>query len=127
MANLTTYEGASVELDCTATGDPEPKMEWFRDSVPIQFNMQYILKDDGVLLLPHVAANQSGYYTCQAMNYAGSESHSFWVNVVSKSRVLSLLGEETMTFVSRRRQSGDRRADRSSRCASVVGGESRRC
>jgi hypothetical protein len=51
--------------------------------------MQYILKEDGSLLLPHVAANQSGYYTCQAMNYAGKEIHSFWVNVVSKFRINS--------------------------------------
>lgn len=84
MSNLTTYEGASVELECTATGEPEPKIEWFRDSIPIYYNMKYILKDDGSLILPHVTANQSGYYTCQAKNYAGREIHSFWVNVVSK-------------------------------------------
>lgn len=85
MSNLTTYDGASVELDCTATGEPEPKIEWFRDSVPIRYNMKYILKEDGSLLLPHVMTNQSGYYTCQAKNYAGTETHSFWVTVVSKS------------------------------------------
>jgi hypothetical protein len=86
-SNLTTYDGASVELECTATGDPEPKIEWFRDSFPIHYNMHYILKEDGSLLLPHVAANQSGYYTCQAKNYAGTETHSFWVNVVSKFEI----------------------------------------
>jgi hypothetical protein len=84
MSNLTTYDGAFVELECAATGEPEPKIEWFRDSLPIHYNMHYILKEDGSLLLPHVAANQSGYYTCQARNYAGTEMHSFWVNVVSK-------------------------------------------
>ena len=84
MSNLTTYDGASVELECTATGDPEPKMDWFRDSFPIRYDMQHILKEDGSLLLPHVTANQTGYYTCEAMNYAGKEIHSFWVNVVRK-------------------------------------------
>lgn len=84
MSNLTTYEGATVELDCSATGEPEPKIEWFRDSVPIRFNTQYILKEDGSLFLPQVTANQSGYYTCQAKNYAGMDVHSFWVTVVRK-------------------------------------------
>lgn len=88
MSNLTTYDGAHVELECTATGEPEPKMEWFRDGTRIQYNMQYILKEDGSLLLPHVAANQSGYYTCQASNYAGNDIHSFWVTVVSKFRIV---------------------------------------
>ena len=87
MSNLTTYDGASVELECSATGEPDPMIEWFRDGRPIIYNMQYILKEDGSLLLPHVAANQSGYYTCQAMNYAGKEVHSFWVNVVSKCQI----------------------------------------
>lgn len=91
MSNLTTYDGASAELECTATGEPEPKIEWFRDSHPIRYNMHYILKEDGSLLLPHVAANQSGYYTCQATNYAGREIHSFWVNVVSKFPITFLL------------------------------------
>ena len=90
MSNLTTYEGATVELECTATGEPEPKIEWFRDSVSIRFSTQYILKEDGSLFLPHVTFNQSGYYTCQAKNYAAMESHSFWVTVVSKLCVESI-------------------------------------
>lgn len=84
MSNLTTYEGASVELECSATGDPQPKIEWFRDSFQVHYSVQYVLKEDGSLLLPNVTANQSGYYTCKASNYAGMESHSFWVSVVSK-------------------------------------------
>ncbi|CAF0794048.1 unnamed protein product [Rotaria sordida] len=87
MSNLTTYDSASVELECTATGDPQPKIEWFRDSFPIHYSIQYILKDDGSLLLPHVTANQSGYYTCQASNYAGREIHSFWVSVVNDNQI----------------------------------------
>ena len=84
MSNLKTYDGASVELECTATGEPEPKIEWFRDSRPIRYNLNHILKEDGSLYLPNVMANQTGYYICQAMNYAGREVHSFWVNVVGK-------------------------------------------
>jgi len=91
MSNLTTYTGASVELECTATGEPEPKIEWFRDSIPIRYNMQYILKEDGSLLLPDVAANQSGYYKCQAMNYAGKEMHSFWITVVVSKFEIKIL------------------------------------
>ncbi|CAF1371927.1 unnamed protein product [Adineta steineri] len=87
MSNLTTYDGASVELECTATGEPEPKIEWFRDSVPIHYNMHYILKEDGSLILPNVTANQSGYYQCQAKNYAGTEIHSFWVSVVNDNQI----------------------------------------
>ena len=84
MFNLTTYDGASVELECTATGEPRPVIQWLRDDVPIHYSVQNILKEDGSLLLPHVTANQSGYYTCQAQNYAGTKVHSFWVTVVSK-------------------------------------------
>ena len=87
MSNVTTYDGASVELECTATGDPQPKIEWSRDSIPIHYSVQYVLKEDGSLLLPNVTANQSGYYKCQASNYAGTEMHSFWVTVISKFRI----------------------------------------
>ena len=99
MSNLTTYDGASVELECTVTGEPEPKVEWFRDSYPIRYNMQYILKEDGSLLLPHVAANQSGYYTCQATNYAGRETHSFWMNVVSMFSMLIFVVENVSSLL----------------------------
>jgi len=87
MSNLTTYDGAAVELECSATGEPEPKIEWFQDGIPIHFNMKYILKEDGSLLLPHVMANQSGYYTCRAKNYAGMDVHSFWVTVVQDNQI----------------------------------------
>jgi hypothetical protein len=53
--------------------------------------MQYILKEDGSLLLPDVAANQSGYYKCQATNYAGKEMHSFWVTVVVSKFEIKIL------------------------------------
>lgn len=86
MYNLTTYNGATVELECTATGEPEPTVQWFRDDTKIVFGDQYILKEDGSLLLPSVSSNQAGYYTCQASNYAGTESHSFWVTIVRKLR-----------------------------------------
>lgn len=87
MSNLTTYDGASVELECTAIGEPQPKVDWFRDGTLVQYSVQYILKEDGSLLLPNVTANQAGYYTCQAKNYAGTETHSFWVTVVSKFEI----------------------------------------
>ncbi|CAF3402562.1 unnamed protein product [Rotaria socialis] len=87
MSNVTTYDGASVELECTATGDPQPKIEWSRDSIPIHYSIQYVLKEDGSLLLPNVTANQSGYYKCQASNYAGTEIHSFWVTVINDNQI----------------------------------------
>ncbi len=84
MSNLTTYDGASVELECTAIGEPEPQIRWFRDSSLIRFEIHHVLKEDGSLFLPHVTANQSGYYSCEASNFAARDVHSFWVTVVSK-------------------------------------------
>ncbi|CAF1177250.1 unnamed protein product [Didymodactylos carnosus] len=87
MSNLTTYDGANVELECGVNGEPEPQIQWMKDNVEIHFDMNHILKDDGSLLLSKVMNNQSGYYSCVATNFAGRSIHSFWVNVVNDNQI----------------------------------------
>ena len=46
IENLVRVEGDSTELDCSASGDPDPVITWFYNEVPIppSFPLRFVLK-----------------------------------------------------------------------------------
>ena len=70
---------AEVTLHCTAEGEPEPLISWFKDKVILNE------KHDNTLVIEEVQLNDRGNYTCVAENTEGRiESPPALVNVKSK-------------------------------------------
>ena len=60
--NLTKTEGEDVTLECTATGNPDPKITWTRLSDNSVFNGT----------LANISRQDKGGYRCTADNGVGS-------------------------------------------------------
>ena len=67
-ANASYNEGSAVDLICTATGTPDPDVEWIRDGQ---------VKSSGPktaqLKFSNISKSDAGMYTCKASNSIGSE------------------------------------------------------
>ena len=59
-ASQSTYEGGSVSLSVTATGDPTPSVEWYHDNT--------LVGTGNTLALDFITADQAGEYTCLVKN-----------------------------------------------------------
>ncbi|KAK6029446.1 immunoglobulin I-set domain protein [Ostertagia ostertagi] len=66
-------ESESATLSVTVTGSPQPKVQWFKDDVPIQI--------DNV----HLFAKEEGSYSCKATNEAGEARTEATVHVAKES------------------------------------------
>ncbi|CAD5231988.1 unnamed protein product [Bursaphelenchus xylophilus] len=65
-------EASEINLVCTVTGIPPPKIEWFKDDELVTFaNFKY---DNGIatLNIPEAKLSHSGIYTCVAKNRFGT-------------------------------------------------------
>uniref|UniRef100_A0A5S6QN04 Ig-like domain-containing protein n=1 Tax=Trichuris muris TaxID=70415 RepID=A0A5S6QN04_TRIMR len=72
--------GASVQLFCRASGNPEPKVSWYRaDGRQIVSGGRFNILDNGDLLIRHGMWDDAGLYFCKATNNLGmSEVQTFY-------------------------------------------------
>ncbi|XP_053543555.1 roundabout homolog 1 isoform X7 [Ictalurus punctatus] len=72
--------GRTVTFQCEATGSPQPAIFWQREgsqnllfsSQPPQSSSRFSVSQTGDLTITGVERGDSGYYSCQALNIAGS-------------------------------------------------------
>ena len=86
-------EGDTVTLACTASGMPYPDFQWYKDGELLmnqtltsiyneQFENNGGLFTTSILELCSVEVDDSGTYSCQAVNSAGNDSFEFDVRVM---------------------------------------------
>uniref|UniRef100_A0A672ZLG2 Sidekick cell adhesion molecule 1a n=1 Tax=Sphaeramia orbicularis TaxID=375764 RepID=A0A672ZLG2_9TELE len=63
----------NVEIPCTATGMPQPRMEWYKDTVPLSklANPRYKVTTATGLMVRRVQPGDGGIFQCVARNTAG--------------------------------------------------------
>jgi len=76
-AVIDVEEGDDLNLQCEASGDPTPFIEWTKRDVLLQSR-----NTSTALVIPKIERNDSGDYVCTAVNNAGSASYSILVRVV---------------------------------------------
>ncbi|WP_290583842.1 immunoglobulin domain-containing protein [Ketobacter sp.] len=62
--SVTTYEGGSASLSVVASGDPEPTVEWYRNST--------LVGRGNTLTLNYITPEQAGDYRCLVKNSSGA-------------------------------------------------------
>ncbi|XP_031463807.1 basement membrane-specific heparan sulfate proteoglycan core protein isoform X6 [Phasianus colchicus] len=65
---ITVVAGDTATLHCSATGEPEPRIEWSKLRAPLPWQHRVV---NGTLVIPRVAQQDSGQYICNASSPAG--------------------------------------------------------
>nr|XP_051696750.1 hemicentin-2 isoform X2 [Oryctolagus cuniculus] len=70
--DMTVRSGDDVALQCQATGEPAPTIEWLRAGRTLRASRRLRTLPDGSLWLKRVEAGDAGVYECIAHNLLGS-------------------------------------------------------
>lgn len=70
--DMTVRSGEDVTLQCQASGEPTPTIEWLRAGRPLQASRRMQTLPEGSLWLKHVEVEDTGAYECVAHNQLGS-------------------------------------------------------
>ena len=92
---LTVNEGGTASFQCSASGNPEPTLTWYKLYNRSQVTQSAVL--GGKLELKKVSGNDSGVYQCSATNILGN-SHEV-VRLAVNGKFLMILNTEISFFV----------------------------
>ncbi|XP_045150520.1 titin isoform X2 [Echinops telfairi] len=84
LKNVTVIEGESVTLECHISGYPSPTVTWYREDYQIESSIDFqITFQNGIarLMIREAFAEDSGRFTCSAVNEAGTVSTSCYLAV----------------------------------------------
>ena len=70
-----------MEFRCNASGLPAPTIVWERLGSNLPNDA---LDRDGILMIPSVAAEDAGTYSCKAVNSEGQDSFSVKLEVIGR-------------------------------------------
>ncbi|XP_075038771.1 hemicentin-1 [Mixophyes fleayi] len=85
---FSTIEGHAVSLPCKASGVPKPSIIWKKKGETIvQNNDSIIIESDGSLFLSAPGGEDSGEYSCSAVNAAGYAARKVQLTVYVKPRI----------------------------------------
>ncbi|XP_078604169.1 hemicentin-1-like isoform X2 [Branchiostoma floridae x Branchiostoma japonicum] len=101
--NITTIAGDMVELQCDASGNPQPVVTWTKvGHQGAERNRWKLLNGGTTLQVVQVQPEDSGTYLCTAMNNAGDDEREYFVKVLVPPTIdLSGPGEDVTTVVNR--------------------------
>lgn len=88
--NITAFSGSTVTITCNASGIPRPLITWLKDGRGVVPGGKKIIDEKGSLTLRGVVSQDSGRYTCVAMNFAGRDTEDSFVTILSKKTFLTL-------------------------------------
>ncbi|KAM4676869.1 immunoglobulin superfamily containing leucine-rich repeat protein 2 isoform 2-T2 [Discoglossus pictus] len=103
LDNTELYDGFTLTLQCLVTGNPPPAIQWrvrnATQDAAIQppntgqsgSNMtrasgQFLVYQNGTLVIPHLSKKLEGTYTCHATNEVGSSQRSVNVSVAGNQK-----------------------------------------
>ncbi|KAM8931068.1 hemicentin-1 [Pelodytes ibericus] len=85
---FSTIEGTAVSLPCKANGVPKPSIIWKKKGeILVSTNETIVMESDGSLLLSSPDGEDSGEYTCSAVNAAGYAARKVQLTVYVKPKI----------------------------------------
>jgi hemicentin len=82
--NITALTNTPISIDCPASGIPKPTITWRKDDQELSSGNEYLIHDNGTLVIERASAEDKGRYKCIATNINGEKSATSTVNVVGK-------------------------------------------
>lgn len=83
LRNDVLSDVSYIDLQCTATGLPEPSISWLKDGKPLNMSGIDRLDEGRWLVKRKVTLQDSGFYQCRAENRAGAIYTNITINVAS--------------------------------------------
>ncbi|KAM4650381.1 leucine-rich repeats and immunoglobulin-like domains protein 1 [Discoglossus pictus] len=78
------FEGATLALQCNASGNPPPRITWLKgDTVLTMTDRHHFTPGNQLLIIKNVVLKDSGTYTCEMSNTVGTERANSLVSVSS--------------------------------------------
>ncbi|KRY70707.1 Muscle M-line assembly protein unc-89 [Trichinella pseudospiralis] len=78
LEHQQVYEGEQAVFQCVATGQPAPKISWYKDGEEIFNNEHFLMKSEEngtqTLILLKSSLDDQAEYTCEAWNSAGKST-----------------------------------------------------
>ncbi|KAL9916311.1 roundabout guidance receptor 1 isoform 4-T5 [Glossina fuscipes fuscipes] len=84
-SNQTLPKGSDATLPCRASGNPIPRVKWYRDGTPLHSGNRYTIVQGGSLKINDLQLSDSGLYTCTASSESGETSWSATLTVEKSS------------------------------------------
>ena len=75
---IHTFKGDHVDVNCSSTGDPLPKTQWYRVNGS---KLVIIANATNRLAFTNVTRNNAGLYICKGSNIIGESSKTLLLNV----------------------------------------------
>lgn len=97
--DLVTNLGDDIHFNCSASGDPEPKIYFRKVKVP-HFRWQYDL-NGFTFIIRNVSHSDVGLYRCFASSEAGVINTTFTLNVIGITFVCFTLSPRTKSGILR--------------------------
>lgn len=98
--DVTVRSGEDVALQCQASGEPVPTVEWLRAGQPLRASRRLRTLPDGSLWLQRVEAGDAGAYECVAHNLLGSATARAVLAVRGTGRLRSARGGQRRDLLS---------------------------
>ena len=86
---MTVKVGTTARLDCSAKGEPKPKIVWNKNGgnfLAANENRFHVMTADDVFFIAQVKPEDAGVYRCTASNSEGQISINVTLTVQRKSR-----------------------------------------
>ncbi|XP_049308729.1 protein sax-3 isoform X1 [Bactrocera dorsalis] len=87
-SNQTLPKGSVAMLPCRATGNPTPRVKWYKDGTMLQNGNRYTIVQGGSLRIDDLQQSDSGLFTCTASSESGETSWSATLTVEKGSSSL---------------------------------------
>ncbi|XP_038613568.1 hemicentin-1 [Tachyglossus aculeatus] len=88
IEEITVVKGSPASMECFADGTPSPIMSWLKDGQPLELGAHLTISKEGMVLqMVEAETEDSGRYTCTAINEAGEVSKHFALKVLEPPRI----------------------------------------
>ncbi|KAK6759923.1 hypothetical protein RB195_021467 [Necator americanus] len=81
--NPHIVQGKTLTLYCPVLGNPDPKVEWRKDNVPLVDDPRFTVIDEKHLQIQQAKKEDEGRYTCHAFNQAGTLDTDYKSEVIA--------------------------------------------
>ncbi|XP_048453062.1 peroxidasin homolog [Rhincodon typus] len=95
--NTEVLVGESVTLECSATGNPQPRITWMRsDGSSLPHDPRYTITSSGGLYIQNVVQADGGQYTCHANNNQDSIQANAFIIIKAPPQFTILPQDQTI-------------------------------
>lgn len=102
LKDAVARENDKFTFECEVTGNPEPTVEWFKDGISIQNNLDYKTTfNKGIcrLVIDETFTADSARFTCKASNLVGSVETSANLSVKENAAEIQMIAPRIVRFL----------------------------